>query len=325
MSVEYKDYYKILGVSKSADKDAISKAFKKLARKYHPDLNPNDATAEGKFKEANEAYEVLKDPEKRKMYDQLGPNWEQYQQSGGAGFQRPGGFENAHFDFGGGGGEFSDFFETIFGGGGGFSGFSGGGGFGGQQQFRQRPRRGSDSEASYELTLEEAYKGGSKAVTLQEQGVGPDGRPSFQTKTLSVNIPAGIKDGQRIRLAGQGNPGPGGGPAGDLYLKVRLMPHRQFKVRDNNVIYDLPLAPWEAALGATVRVPTLDGAVEMKIPAGTGSGRKLRIPGKGMGCGAKRGDQLVRIMVQVPGVASDEEKELWTKLAGLSDFRPRDN
>jgi len=328
--MEYKDYYKLLGVSRSASKEDISKAFKKLARKYHPDLNPNDKVAEAKFKEINEAYEVLKDEKKRKLYDQFGSNWEH-----GQNFQPPPGYENMNFGgggFPGGGAGFSDFFETIFGGGaggasfrGGFQqgGFPGGGGFGGSG-YRQRPRRGSDSEATYELTLDEAFRGGAKSITLQEQVTGPEGFPRMTTKTLEVNVPPGIKDGQKIRLAGQGNPGPAGGPKGDLYLKIRLLPHPMFKVTDSDVILDLPLAPWEAALGATVRIPTLDGAVEMKIPPGMGSGKKLRIKGKGLGAPAKRGDQFVRILIQVPDIMSPEERDLWEKLKETSTFMPRE-
>lgn len=321
--MEYKDYYKLLGVSRSASKDEIGKAFKKLARKYHPDLNPNDAKAEGKFKEINEAYEVLKDEKKRKLYDQFGADWEH-----GQNFQPPPGYENA--GFGGGGfsqGGFSDFFETIFGGaGGGGSSFRGGfsqGGFGGQG-YQPRPRRGSDSEAVYELTLDEAYRGGTKSITLQEQVAGPDGIPRMSTKTLDVKVPAGVKDGQKIRLAGQGNPGMNGGPRGDLYLRIRLLPHHLYKVTDNDVVLDLPLTPWEAALGATVRIPTLDGAVEMKIPPGIGSGKKLRIKGRGLGSGTRRGDQFVRIMIQSPDRLSSEERRLWEELQNASSFTPRD-
>ncbi len=322
--MEYKDYYKLLGVSRSAPKEEIGKAFKKLARKYHPDLNPNDATAEAKFKEINEAYEVLKDEKKRKLYDQFGSDWEH-----GQNFQPPPGYENMNFGGGGGfqQGGFSDFFETIFGGGGG--GFRGGfqqggfsqGGYGGGYQ--QRPRRGSDSEAVYELTLDEAYRGGSKSITLQEQVAGPDGIPRMTTKTLDVKVPAGIKDGQKIRLAGQGNPGMGGGSKGDLYLRIKLLPHHLFKVNDNDIILDLPLAPWEAVLGETVRIPTLDGAVEMKIPPGIGSGKKLRIKGRGLGSGARRGDQYVRIMIQSPDRLSSEARRLWEELRDTSDFTPR--
>jgi len=330
--MEYKDYYKLLGVSRSAPRDEISKAFKKLARKYHPDLNPNNEAAEAKFKEINEAYEVLKDEKKRKMYDQFGSNWEH-----GQNFQPPPGYENMNFGGGGGfqGGGFSDFFETIFGGAagpggagfrGGFQqgGYGGGGGFGGGGGYQQRPRRGSDSEATYELTLDEAFRGGAKSITLQEQVTGPEGIPRMTTKTLEINVPPGIKDGQKIRLAGQGNPGMSGGSKGDLYLKIRLMPHAMFKVSDSDVVLDLNLAPWEAALGTTARIPTLDGAVEMKIPSGIGSGKKLRIKGKGLGAGAKRGDQYVRIMIQAPDQLSDDERELWEKLQDVSTFKPRE-
>ena len=320
--MEYKDYYKLLGVSRTASKDEVSKAFKKLARKYHPDLNPNDAAAEARFKEINEAYEVLKDEKKRKLYDQFGADWEH-----GQNFQPPPGYGGAgRGGFSAGGADFSDFFETIFGG-----GASGGGSFrGGFQQsgfgggFQSRPRRGSDSEAVYELTLEEAYKGGAKSITLQEQVAGPDGIPRMTTKTLEVRVPAGVKDGQRIRLAGQGNPGLNGGEKGDLYLRIKLAPHPRFKVNDNDVILDLPLAPWEAVLGVSLRVPTLDGAVEMKIPPGIGSGKKLRVKGKGLGGAAKRGDQYVRIMVQVPDLLSDEERSQWEELQDISTYNPRD-
>lgn len=341
MSVEFKDYYKLLGVAKTAGQEEISKAFKKLARKHHPDLNQNDPEAEKKFKEINEAYEVLKDPEKRKLYDSLGPNWQH-----GQNFQRPSGFEGGGYHFSGGGqqfdaGAFSDFFETLFGGAGGgggrarfeqggnFGGFGGGGGFGnfgsfgGAGGYAPGPSRGTDAHATLELTLEEAYRGGAKAITLQEQTIGPDGSPRLGTKTLSVNIPAGVREGGKIRLSGQGNPGRSGGKAGDLYLKVKILPHALFKLEEGNVILDLPLAPWEAALGAKVRVPTLDGAVEMNIPAGSSSGRKMRLAGKGLGGQGKRGDQLVRVMVQAPPSLTDEQRELWEKLAAVSDFSPR--
>lgn len=327
MSVKYKDYYELLGVKRDASQEDISRAFKKLARKYHPDLNPGDKSAEEKFKEINEAYEVLKDPEKRKLYDSLGPNWKQ-----GQDFQPPPGFENIHFGYRthgggrGGGFDFSDFFETIFGGGGfqqargggGFEGFQGGafGGFGGRAA---RPRRGQDAEAEIELTLEEAFRGGSKSVTITDHG--PGGMPV--PRTLSVNIPAGIKAGQRIRLSGQGGPGMAGGPAGDLYLRVKLAPHPLFKVEEGNIVLDLPLAPWEAALGATVNVPTLDGQVELKVPAGMGSGRKMRLQGKGLGPAGRRGDMFVRIMVQVPRADSEEVRRLWSELESRTGFKAR--
>ncbi|MCK9239450.1 J domain-containing protein [Desulfocurvus sp.] len=320
MSVEYKDYYKILGVGKGASQEDISKAFKRLARKHHPDLNPGDAGAEARFKEANEAYEVLKDPEKRKLYDQLGPNWQH-----GQNFQPPPGFENVRFGGQGAGFDaagFSDFFETIFGGFGAGGGFRQGGfqDFGGQHA--RRPRRGADAEAVLELTLEEAYRGGPKNVTIQEQAPGPGGMPTMHTKTLEVRIPAGVKDGARIRLAGQGNPGQAGGPAGDLYMRVRILPHRLFRVDGDDVVTDLYLAPWEAALGTTVTVPTLERSVEMTVPPGVSSGQKLRLRGKGLGGGAC-GDQLVRIMIRTPKDLDETQRTLWQELARASRFDPR--
>lgn len=317
--MEYKDYYQVLGAKRDASQDEIAKAFKKLARKCHPDLNPNDCKAEGKFKDINEAYEVLRDPEKRKLYDSFGHNWQH-----GQNFQPPPGYEGARF--GGGGqqfdmGGFSDFFETVFGGQG-FGGQGQGqrGGFGGYQR---RATRGRDVEAGLELTLEEAYSGGSKNITLHEEVPGPDGRPTIQPKTLSVNIPAGVRDGAKIRLAGQGGAGFGGGPTGDLYLKVMIRPHSRFKLEDVNVVVDLPLSPWEAALGATVRVPTLEGEIDINVPAGISSGRKMRIRGKGLNGKAGRGDQLVRVMIHAPKELSGEERELWEKLAKVSTFNPR--
>lgn len=305
MAVSYQDYYKLLGVDRNASTDAISKAFKKLARKYHPDLNPNDKKAEEKFKEINEAYEVLKDPEKRKLYDQLGPDWQHGQQfsSQNQGFN----FENMHFggqDMGG-HADFSDFFESIFG------NARGGGGFGG---FTQRPRRGRDVEAELPLTLQEVVKGGKHQVTLQMPG-GP--------RTLEINVPPGVKDGGKLRLSGQGDPSSSGGEPGDLFLRIRYLPNKYFKVDGDNLHYDLAVAPWEAVLGDKVTVPTLDGEVELKIPAGSSSGRKFRIRGKGLGAPAKRGDLLVKVMIDVPISVSGEEKELWEQLSKISKFKPR--
>ncbi|TVR00675.1 MAG: J domain-containing protein [Desulfovibrionales bacterium] len=324
MSVSFKDYYQLLDVSKTASQDELSKAYKKMARKYHPDLNPDNAEAEKKFKEINEAYEVLKDPEKRRLYDSLGPNWQH-----GQNFQPPPGFDSSRFgsytsggpQFEGGFGGFSDFFETIF-----------GGQFRGEQDFQDdpfgggfRPRqaRGRDVEVGMELPLEDAFSGGSRTISFQEQVVGPDGMPRMETKSLQVNIPAGIKNGSRIRLAGQGSPGMRGGPSGDLYLKIKIAPHPKFKLEGNSLVYDLPLAPWEAVLGAKVRVPTLAGDVEMTIPAGTSSGQKLRLRGKGLGKGADQGDQLIRVMIAVPKTLTEEERALWSQLAQASTFHPR--
>ncbi|CAK7023270.1 MAG: Curved DNA-binding protein [Desulfovibrio sp.] len=323
MSVSYKDYYKLLGVDRTAKAEEISKAYKKLARQYHPDLNPGDKQAEEKFKEINEAHEVLKDAEKRRLYDQLGPDWQHGQQ-----FQGEPGFENVHFTFNGknfDGSGFSDFFETLFGGtrGAQFGGQAGpfGGQAGGRTQFgpdpfggfSSRPRRGRDVEAELPLTLEEVQKGGSRTVSLQGSQ-GP--------KTLDVNVPAGIREGAKLRLAAQGDPAPGGTP-GDLFLRVRYLPHATFRVDGENLQCDVALAPWEATLGGKVEVPTLEGHVEMQIPAGSSSGRKFRLRGKGLGASGKRGDLLVRVMIKTPAQLSDEERELWQKLAEISAFKAR--
>ena len=329
MGVEYKDYYQVLGVERGATQDTIAKAFRKLARKYHPDLNQGDKEAEAKFKEINEAYEVLKDEEKRKLYDQLGPNWQHGQQFSGQG----GGYDFSNFQgnaHGFGGSGFSDFFEMLFGQRGGqggatfttnFDGMHFGadqfGAFGGKGKRTPRARRGQDVEAQIRLSLEDAYRGGKKTITLQSPIDG-------QNKTLDVAIPAGIKSGSRIRLAGQGMPGSSGGPTGDLLLKVEYFDHPLFKIEDGTtVVYDLPLAPWEAALGAKVRVPTLDGNVDMTVAPGSSSGRKLRLRNKGMGTGKNKGDQIVRLMIRVPETLSAEEKELWEQLAQKSTFNPR--
>lgn len=317
MSVSYKDYYKVLGVDKKASTEEISKAYKKLARKCHPDLNQDDKKAEERFKEINEAHEVLKDPEKRRMYDQLGPNWKD-----GQNFQRPPGFENMNFNFNGmGGSGFSDFFETLFGGSrGGFSGasfggaggFPGGGGFGGAGGFGQAPRKGRDVEANLTLTLDEAFHGGKKSLTLS-------GASGNAPRSFEVNIPAGVKNGARIRLAGQGDPGAFGGPAGDMFLKVAIQPHSDFSLDDADIMYDLRLAPWDAALGVKATVPTLSGKVELTIAPGTGSGKKLRLRGKGLGSGNTKGDQFVRISIDINEPDTDEERALWEKLRELAD------
>ena len=305
MGVAYKDYYKLLGVERSASKEEIAKAYKKLARKYHPDLNPGDKSAEEKFKDINEAYEVLKDEEKRRMYDQLGPNWKDGQQfTGGPGF------ENFNFHFngtqGGFGGVNSDFFEALF-------GQMGRGGFGGQADdfssfggsYGRRSRRGSDVEAEIEISLEEARKGGSRQVTLSNGGV---------SSNLQITIPAGIRDGGKLRLRGKGNPG---NPAGDLYLTVRYAKHPVFRVDGLDVTCDVTLQPWEAVFGAKKRVPTLDGEVEMNIPAGSSSGRRLRIRGRGLGPAESRGDEYVNVAISVPKPddLNEEQLKLWKALA----------
>lgn len=305
MGVEYKDYYKILGVGKTAAKEEISKAYKKLARQYHPDLNPGNAGAEEKFKEITEAYEVLKDDEKRKLYDQLGPDWQNAQQfQGGRGFSgEQFNFNGQHFE----GAGFSDFFETLFGGarqpGRGARGGFGADPFGG---FSARPQRGRDVEAELTVTLEDAVKGGERSVTLQG-GEGP--------RTLKVTVPAGVRDGAKLRLSGQGYASPDGGQKGDLYLKIRYAPHPLFQVEGNDLIHDVQLDPWQAVLGAKVLIPTLEGSVELSIPAGTSSGRKMRLRGKGLGTGADRGDAFVRVGIRSPLNLTDRQRKLWEDLA----------
>jgi DnaJ-class molecular chaperone len=334
MAVKFKDYYQILDVPRSATESEIKKAYRKLARKYHPDVNPDDRTAEDKFKELNEAYEVLSDAEKRRRYDELGPNWQ-----AGTDFAPPPGWQRERtgsrdFDdlFGGGTGRggFSDFFEALFGG---ARGPRAGPGF---------AMRGADVEAALPLTLEDIDQGATRTLTLEAAepcptcgGTGSrDGRPCtvchgtgvvHRPKSLSVHIPIGMREGSVIRLAGQGEPGTEGAPAGDLYLRVHLTPHPLFSVTDDDLDLELPVAPWEAGLGAKVTVPTLDGSVEMSVPAGSQGGRRLRLRGKGLPRQrGGRGDLYVKLKIVVPQKLSAEERELFEKLAATSAFRPRD-
>lgn len=310
MPVSYKDYYALLGVERNADTQAIAKAFKRLARKYHPDLNPGDKRAEEKFKEINEAYEVLKDPKKRQLYDQLGPDWQHGQQ-----FRDFGNFGNGtRFTFNGqnmGGTGFSDFFETLFGRGGQtFGNFGGGGstfgnfGHGGSNPFGNFRQPGRDVEADLPLTLEEVQRGGPRGVTVTT----PNG-----PRSLTVRIPAGVKDGAKLRLAGQGQAGPGG--SGDMFLRVRYQPHDVFKVDGKDLVCDVDVAPWEAVLGGKMTVRTLDGEVKVTLPAGSSSGRKFRLRGLGLGPEGDRGDLFARVRIVVPSLLSDEERELWQQLA----------
>ncbi len=308
MAAEYKDYYKLLGVNRKASDAEISHAFKKLARQYHPDLNPNDKRAEERFKEINEAYEVLKDPEKRRLYDQLGSNWQQGQAF--RDFRQNPGFQR-EFTFTQGspfGGDFSEFFQTLFGGQRQNSSF-GADPFGG---FSQKTRRGSDMESSLYLSLEDVMRGGRQSVTV-ETPQGP--------KTLEIQVPKGIEEGKKLRLQGQGGK-IRGGTSGDLFLKICYRPHDRFRVEGKNLICDLPLTPWEAVLGTRAKVATLEGDVELNIPPCTSSGRKFRLRGKGLG-DAVRGDILVQAMIRVPSTISEEEKALWKKLAEQSTFRAR--
>lgn len=339
-AVKFKDYYELLGVERDASTDEVRKAFRRLARKYHPDVNRADAQAEERFKEINEAYEVLRDPQKRKKYDALGANWKQ-----GMDFSPPPGWEGSPFHFGpgaefeftdlGGGGHFSDFFNLFFGHGGAAS--MGGdasagacpsgqtGGRAGRSSSRWSPfgnaspppPRGGDAEAVLELTLEEAHRGGRKGLSLTS----PDG----ETRNLTVAIPPGVAEGSKIRLAGQGVAARRGGQAGDLFLRVKLLPHPRYRVEGSNLLVDLPLAPWEAALGAKVAVKTLDGSVTLTIPPGTCSGRKMRLRDKGLGKrDGARGDLYVVAKLVVPEALTARERELFEALRVESGFRPRD-
>ena len=305
--MKYQDYYQILGVSRDAETSDIKKAYRKLARKYHPDVN-QDAGAEDKFKQVNEAYEVLKDTDKRQAYDRFGSDWKHGQQFEGAG---AGGFGGAHAA----GGDFSDFFESIFGGGfqqGGASPFGHGHGHGRHAP----PRRGADLALKLDITLEEAHNGGAKTI----QFAGHSG--SSEMKKLKINIPRGVRTGQKIRLAGQGQAAPAGGQSGDLMLEMNVLPHRLFRLDDRDVILRLPLAPWEAAAGCTLKVPTLSGSVELKIKPGMQSGQKMRLKGKGMP-GASPGDQFVEIMIHAPPVASDADKAFYEDMKARFNFNPR--
>jgi curved DNA-binding protein len=315
MAVQFRDYYETLGVSKTATEDEIRSAFRKLARKYHPDVAKDKKAAEEKFKQINEAYEVLSDPEKRQKYDQLGANWNQpgggfqpppgWSGQPGGGFQRygSGGDGGVEFEFNGTG--FSDFFEAFFGGGRGQSAF------GGFQQRTAQAERGSDVEADIMVTLEEALNGSTRAVSLRRTS-------SNKVETYQVKIPKGVHEGQRIRLAGQGESGERGGKSGDLFLRVRLARHPDFTVEGNDVIHELKIAPWQAVLGTELKVPTIEGNVKMKIPPGTQGGQRFRLRGRGLpGSTGSRGDEYVKVQIQIPAKITEREREIWNDLANL--------
>ncbi len=310
--MDYKDYYKILGVARGASQEEIKRAYRRLARKYHPDVS-KEANAEDRFKEVQEAYEVLKDPEKRAAYDQLGSNWRSGQE-----FRPPPdwgkGFEFTTFgtedDSG-----FSDFFASLF---------------GSRSPFAQRSTRsghfaraGQDHVAKIQIDLEDAFRGGTQTIELKAPQLSEDGHVLVKPRTLRVTIPAGIVEGQRIRLAGQGSPGVHGGQAGDLYLEVSFRPHRLFEVDGRDVKLTLPIAPWEAALGATVQTPTLAGPVDLRIPAGAKSGQKLRLKGRGLP-GNPPGDQYVELKIVLPPATTPKARELFERMRDELPFNPRE-
>ncbi|HID49595.1 MAG TPA: J domain-containing protein [Chromatiales bacterium] len=312
--MKYKDYYEIMGVSRDATQDEIKRAYRKLARKYHPDVS-KEADAEARFKEVGEAYEVLKDPEKRAAYDQLGTNWQAGQE-----FHPPPGWD-AGFEFSGGGyteadaAHFSDFFEDLFGRGG-VHGFHTGRG---QREFHGK---GQDHHARILIRLEDAYRGSERAITLRVPEVDASGHVVTRDRTLQVKIPKGITRGQRIRLRGQGAPGVGQGEAGDLYLEVEFEPHPFYRVEGRDIYLDLPVTPWEAALGATVAIPTLGGTVDLKIPPGSQTGRKLRLKGRGLP-GTPPGDQYVILQIETPPAKDDKARALYQRMQQEMNFNPR--
>lgn len=306
--MEFKDYYQALGVERDASTEEIKKAYRRLARKYHPDVS-DAPDAEARFKAINEAHEVLKDPEKRRTYDQFGSQWKAAAGDGGpagGGFRPPPGWQNG-FEFRSGGSQsgFSDFFETLF------------GNFGRQPGGPAAARAGGqDQQANIDIDLSDSYHGASRSVTLQTPERQPGGQRRNVSRTLKVKIPAGITAGKKIRLAGQGSSG------GDLYLEVGFRPHPLFQADGKDVLLELPIAPWEAALGATVKVPTLGGRVEVRIPPGAQSGQKLRLKSRGLP-GAPAGDQYVVLKIVTPKADSERLRELYRALAQESDFTPR--
>jgi len=336
MPVEFKDYYSVLGVARDASGDDIKKAFRKLARLYHPDVAKDKKTAEQKFKEINEAHEVLSDPAKRKKYDELGADWETGGMAERGGAQRAGtqarwrtrdGKAEQEYHFGGTG--FSDFFEQFFGGARGGVDvddlFRDAASRSSHSSSRQAAMRGQDVEGDILVTLDEALNGSTRSISLQR--VDPSSG-EVETETFQVRIPPGAQEGRRIRVGGKGGPGHGGGTAGDLFLRVRLAADPDFDVRGTDLYHELELAPWEAVLGGHVFVPTLSGRVRLRIPAGTNSGTQLRVKGQGLpkqpGSIGDRGDLYAVVRVNVPVQVTSQEQELWQKLAEISRFRPRE-
>jgi curved DNA-binding protein len=315
--VDYKDYYKIMGVARDSTSDVIKRAYKKLARKYHPDVS-KEADAETRFKEVGEAYSVLKDPDKRATYDQLGNDWQS-----GQDFNPPPDWD-AGFEYKGGGspgssqGDYSDFFESLFGQqfGQGFGSATSGG------QHSTANARGEDHHAKVMIDLEDAYNGATSSITLQSPELDKQGRIVNKQRTLKIKIPKGVKQGQRLRLSGQGAPGFDGSPAGDLYLELAFNSHSIYRVEQHDVYLDLPITPWEAELGAIVKVPTPSGPVDLNIAAATKSGQKLRLKGRGIPAKSP-GDLYVVTQIILPPADTDAAKDFYLKMQEELPFNPR--
>ena len=329
--MKYKDYYETLGLARTATQDDIKKAYRKLARKYHPDVS-KESDAEARFKEINEANEVLKDPEKRAAYDQMGsqwkagqdfqppPNWDEgFEFRGG---QAPGGGFSAGGSFGGGGADFdtSDFFESLF-------GRRARAGAGAGRAQRSASRQGQDTHAKVLIDLEDAYRGAERSISLRVAKEGADGRVALDERRLDVHIPKGIRAGKHLRLSGQGAPGIGGASAGDLYLEIEFNPHPRFRVDGGDVYVDLPVAPWEAALGATVDVLTPDGTVQLSVPKGSSAGRKLRLRGRGLPApkaSGTAGDLYAVIAIALPPGDTDKARDAYEAMGkAFAGFDPR--
>jgi curved DNA-binding protein len=310
----YQDYYQILGVDRKASPEEIQRAYRKLARKYHPDIN-KAGDAEEKFKQLNEAHEVLGDPEKRARYDQIGRTGDgQFaNQAGDAADHTQYHFTTADP------GQFSEFFHNLFGG----NGWN----FTADRDLRgggARRRRGRDHDTAMAISLAEAYHGAKKSIELEQVEPGSDGRPTRTRRSYEVTIPPGVTDGSLIRLSGQGGSGSGGGEAGDLFLRITILPDQRFTLHGHDLASDIAVTPWEAALGAKVPVPTLDGRISLAIPAGTQSGQTLRVRGKGLPMDSDRcGDLLVTVRIVVPQRLSSRERHLFEELAHESRFNPR--
>lgn len=308
--MEYKDYYKILGLSRDASQDEVKKAYRKLARKCHPDIC-KDVDGETKFKEIGEAYEVLKDPEKRKAYDQFGSNWKHGQE-----FKPPPNWNGSARHGGGGFSEadafgFSDFFSNLFG---------GASAQRGRTAFRSS---GQDEHAKVQISLNDAIHGATRMFTLTRPEIDENGRVVNRQRTISVTIPKGVVEGQRIRLKGQGLPGMGGGSSGDLYLEVVFEEHSQFHAENRDLHLALPVTPWEAALGAMIEVPTLAGRVKVRVPPDSQAGSKLRLKGKGLCSASKSGDLYITLKLVTPPVKTEEQKKLYERMAELMPMNPR--